>query len=614
MRIVIVGLALALAGVPPLQAGESTIAELKDLCSAELRYTGLEVKQPVTIHILARGGGGDYGWSYKSRQLFAYGWIIDASTRSPVWVMTIDNTSTTGDDREFDGSISLKPGKYEAYFTAYAFAYHTTFSHFISNVDHRMTPLFGTQEKPKGNVVTWFKSWWSDDIEKEWKNRCAEWGLELKVDDGKRSAIATYALLPRPEGCAVQALGLGDNVVLRKAFSVSKPTTVIINALGEGTSGKEMNDYGWIVDMKSRERIWSMEGRTMEPAGGAPKNLRVRRSMTLDAGNYLLYYVTDGSHSMDDWNAEPPYDPLRWGISVCAESPDERGNISEIPYEETQNVIVKLVGVRDNETRSEGFVLKEDSDVRIYAFGERSNARRTMADYGQILDARTREKVWSMDVDRTMHAGGAEKNRYIDEIIRLPRGSYVVTYTTDDSHAYDDWNDDPPFDPENYGITVMGAGPGFSSAMVGKYVETRDKNILAQIVRVRDDANASERFSLDRTTRLRVYAIGEGQNREMFDYGWIENAKTGAIVWEMTYSMTMHAGGGRKNRSVNTTVLLERGDYVLRFRSDDSHSFGDWNVDPPEDATYWGITVYRDEPVEAAAPAPPQPPAPPKKK
>ena len=612
MKKVVVGLALALAGVPSLLADESTVAHLNDLCTAELRYTGLEVKEPVTLHILARGGGGDYGWSYKSKTLFAYGWIIDAATRDPVWVMSADNTSKDGDDREFDGSITLKPGRYEAYFTAYAFAYHTTFSHFISNVDHRVTPLFAQPEQKNGNVVTWFKSWWSDDIEKEWKSRCEEWGMELKVPDAQGSAVATYPLPTRPEGCAVQAIGLGDNVVLRKAFSVSKPTPVVINAIGEGMSDKAMHDHGWIIDMKSRERIWSMEGRGITPAGGAPKNLRARRSMTLDEGSYVLYFVTDGSHSADDWNSEPPYDPLRWGITVCAENPADRGNITEIPYEETRNVIVKLVRIGNDEMRSEGFVLKEDAAVRVYAFGERSNSRRVMADYGQILDARTREKVWSMDVDRAMHAGGAEKNRYVDEIIRLPKGSYVVTYTTDDSHAYGDWNDDPPFDPDNYGITVMGAATGFSPAIVGKYVETRDKGILAQLVRIRDDADASERFTLDRTTRVRIYAIGEGQNREMFDYGWIESAKTGAIVWEMTYSMTLHAGGGRKNRSVNTTVLLEKGEYVLRYRSDDSHSFGGWNVDPPEDAMYWGITVYRDDLAEAVAP--PATPAPPKKK
>jgi hypothetical protein len=143
--------------------------------------------------------------------------------------------------------------------------------------------------------------------------------------------------------------------------------------------------------------------------------------------------------------------------------------------------------------------------------------------------------------------------------------------------------------------------------MVAKYVEQRDKNIIAQIVRAGDEADKSEAFRLDRTTRIRVYAIGEGQNREMYDYGWIEDARSGNVVWEMTYSMTFHAGGGRKNRVVKTTILLDKGEYRLRFKSDDSHSFGDWNVAPPEDQQYWGITLYKDE-GPTVPPPPPQPP------
>jgi len=139
-------------------------------------------------------------------------------------------------------------------------------------------------------------------------------------------------------------------------------------------------------------------------------------------------------------------------------------------------------------------------------------------------------------------------------------------------------------------------------------VEERDKNIVAQIVRMRDDADQSDNFKLDRSTRLRVYAIGEGQGREMYDYGWIEDARNGSVVWEMTYPMTFHAGGGRKNRMVNTTIMLDRGEYRLRWRSDDSHSYGDWNVDPPEDQEYWGITLYRDE-GPGVIPRPPQTPA-----
>ncbi len=81
----------------------------------------------------------------------------------------------------------------------------------------------------------------------------------------------------------------------------------------------------------------------------------------------------------------------------------------------------------------------------------------------------------------------------------------------------------------------------------------------------------------------------------MYDYGWIENASTGDVVWEMAYSMTFHAGGGRKNRMVNTTILLDKGEYKLHYVSDDSHSFDNWNTDPPDDPTMWGITLYEEK-------------------
>jgi hypothetical protein len=276
------------------------------------------------------------------------------------------------------------------------------------------------------------------------------------------------------------------------------------------------------------------------------------------------------------------------------------------PYTEDKNVIVSIAKVRDNETRNEGFTLGQGSAVRIYAFGERNNFNSTMADYGYILDAKTRDRVWSMDAARTNHGGGASKNRMVDEVISLPKGSYVVNYVTDDSHAYESWNALPPFDPDHYGITVMGAGEHFTKALVSKYVEERDKSIIAQIVRVGDNADREEKFALSRTTRVRIYSIGEGQNREMVDYGWIEDAKTGNVVWEMTYAMTFHAGGARKNRMVNTSIILDKGEYKLHYKTDDSHSYGNWNLDPPADQEYYGITLFRDEAVEAPSVPPAQ--------
>jgi hypothetical protein len=587
-----------------VSAGEKTFVSLKDFHDAELKYAGIEITTPVNFHVKALGAGGENSWGNKKDQMYAYGWIINADTRFPVWEMTTRNSTKSGDNRWFDGSVELQPGNYEVYFTAHAFYYHTTLSNMNVNVDHRNKPLFGTSEKKK-NFFSWFSEMWSDDISKEWDKQSPTWYLEVLADDSYSGSVSTFTPPKEPPYVVYKATGLGDHAFVRDAFELAEPTTLNVRALGEGKSGSELVDCGWIVNATTRERVWDMESNS-DYAGGASKNVKSFTDLTLPKGQYVVYYMTDDSHSMADWNDAPPFDPLNWGITLSVRKEQDLKSFKRIPYNEYQNVIVAITKVGDNESRSEGFTLKEDANVRVFAFGERSNNRRVMADYGSILDARTRNKVWTMDVDRTQHAGGASKNRYIDEVIRLPRGSYVVTYTTDDSHSYNDWNDDEPFDPDHYGITVMGAGSKFSGNIVAKYVEQRDKNIIAQIVRVGDDADRSEPFKLDRTTRIRIYAIGEGQNREMYDYGWIEDARTNNVVWEMTYSMTFHAGGGRKNRMVKTSIMLDKGEYRLRFKSDDSHSYGDWNVDPPEDQQYWGITLYRDE--GPAIPPPPPPP------
>jgi hypothetical protein len=611
-------------------AGEETVVSLRDFSKTELKYAGLVIAQPVTIHIRALGGGGDYGWTNKNDNMFAYGWILDAATRRPVWTMTADNTSKAGDDRQFDGTVSLQPGSYEVYFTAFAFALHSTFSHISTNVDHRNDPLFGDSRREKRNFFSWFKDFWSDDVTKEFLKRSPRWGMDLMVDASTAGAFAPFAPPRDIPNTVARAIGLGDNQCIRIAFEMLEPGSLHLYMLGERGNDADLADYGWIVNLADRKRVWDMAARPVDWAGGARKNIAFSGDVSLPKGQYQLYYITDGTHSMADWNLAPPSDPLDYGVTIAVNDPSDRRKFRQIQYNDYDNVIVSIVHPENSQHYAQGFTLKEDADVRVLCFGERSNARRLMADYGQILDARTRGKVWTMDVDRTYHGGGASKNRYIDEVIRLPRGSYEVTYTTDDSHTFDDWNSEPPFDPDHYGITVMGAGSRYSSAVVGKYIEERDKSIIAQIVRPGNDEDRAEAFHVDRATRVRIYGIGEGQGREMFDYGWIEDAKSGNIVWEMTYPMTFFAGGGRKNRMVNTTIMLDRGDYKLRWRSDDSHSYDDWNVDPPEDAEFWGITLFRDEggalvppPAPRAGeddedapsiPPPPHPPKPPKQR
>jgi CubicO group peptidase (beta-lactamase class C family) len=116
--------------------------------------------------------------------------------------------------------------------------------------------------------------------------------------------------------------------------------------------------------------------------------------------------------------------------------------------------------------------------------------------------------------------------------------------------------------------------------------------VVAQIAQVADSEDKTVAFTLPDSQQIRIFAIGEGQAGEMFDYGWIENADKGVSVWEMQEAETTHAGGATKNRKVDEVITLPAGDYKLRYKSDDSHSFDRWNSVPP-DINFWGIVLYK---------------------
>ena len=118
--------------------------------------------------------------------------------------------------------------------------------------------------------------------------------------------------------------------------------------------------------------------------------------------------------------------------------------------------------------------------------------------------------------------------------------------------------------------------------------------VIAQIKEVADDQNLTTVFTLPREQSVRVFALGEAQDGQTYDYGWIENAATGQTVWEMKEPQTTHAGGARRNRLVDVVVKLPSGSYRLHYKSDDSHSFDHWVVLPPH-LNFWGIALYTNE-------------------
>jgi hypothetical protein len=383
-----------------------------------------------------------------------------------------------------------------------------------------------------------------------------------------------------------------DDLYLDQGFELKESSKLTIRMLAEARDDGNF-DYGWIIDTGTRKRIWEFSLDDSEDAGGAYKNRFIAETVSLPAGKYVAIYISDDSHSPKKWNATPPYDPYLWGMAIRLENQSKANKIVKFEYKNfnEKNKILSITPTRDDDFHSKGFTLKKNTKIHIYALGE--GRRGEMFDYGWIVDAKTRHKVWEMDYDETVHAGGSNKNRLFDGNIDITAGNYIAYFVTDGSHSYNDWNASPPFDPRNWGLTISGADDNFSADQVSEFEETEDPNIIIQLTRMRDDERERSKFALKKDGEVRIYALGEGVRGEMYDYGWIEEAETGKVVWEMTYRKTDDAGGARKNRVFNDTILLKKGEYRLYYETDDSHSYNDWNANPPHDPIMWGITIYK---------------------
>ncbi len=245
---------------------------------------------------------------------------------------------------------------------------------------------------------------------------------------------------------------LGDDESVVEGFTLTRPMEVRVLALGEALNG-QLYDYGTILDATTRTPVWQMELHDTHHAGGADKNRMVDEVISLDAGSYLVHYVTDGSHSYEDWNAAAPSYPALWGITVLSpHGPVDRDVVRPYDDEDNDAVVARIVGVGDHELHEQWFTLEQDAEVMVYAIGE--GGASGMSDYAWIEDAGG-EVVWRMAYSDTDHAGGAQKNRVFDGILRIPAGEYRLVYQTDDSHSFGDWNAAAPEDPYSYGVTIF---------------------------------------------------------------------------------------------------------------------------------------------------------------
>lgn len=584
-------LMLVAGRAPALTAQSESLVDIRNLTPQELRSSAFVLSAPQSIQIEAVGGeprrdrhAGTWWSSGDSDEWHTWpaaAWILNASTREVVWDLREARTERSDDGlRRFSGSVLLPAGVYIAYYGSYP----ATSASYSGRFD--IASLFRSRSRRRD--ARYSGPYVDDGSFRQFALAIHGAGRPAAaghVDSAVRTFNASTVISLRPDS---------PSATLRSAFSLSRPTDMEVYAIGE-LRRDGASDYGWIMNADTRRRVWEMEYRHTEDAGGAHKNRMVHDTLHLPAGRYVAYFVSDDSHHPGDWNAVPPFDPEFWGLSLRVANAAARAGVRPIEWEPVPagQTIVSLTQIGDDELRSEGFTLLRPMDVRVHALGEGADKNGDLEDYTWIVDATSRRRVWSMRYEDTEDAGGATKNRLFDGTLHLDAGSYVVYYKSDGSHSFEKWNDAPPAESRYWGVSLFPASGSLDTSAIGPF-EPGHRNALAELLRVRNGRHPHMLFNLDHAAAVHVIAIGEGVDGEMVDYGWIENAETGDKVWEMTYGATTNAGGARKNRLYDGMIRLPAGRYELRYESDGSHAYGDWNDDPPDDPERWGITLLPD--------------------
>jgi hypothetical protein len=268
---------------------------------------------------------------------------------------------------------------------------------------------------------------------------------------------------------------IGPGADRRLGFTIRDSIDVMVHALGEVT-GSTVHDGARLLRRGAAGDpvpVWEMTADETVHAGGSRKNRLAEATLSLTPGSYVLAYYSDDSHDCSDWNADPPDEPSRWGVTLFVLDPDfdlrrvaveeEAGAVGETiavgaATDTTGGVqtgqrrtLVRLDRLGNNREVSARLEMPEDGAVRIYAIGEIVPSGRF--DHGWITDA-AGAVVWEMSRANTSPAGGSQKNRLFDGQVRLPAGTYTVHFRTDSRHAFGAFDQAPPTNPEAWGIRV----------------------------------------------------------------------------------------------------------------------------------------------------------------
>jgi len=115
-----------------------------------------------------------------------------------------------------------------------------------------------------------------------------------------------------------------------------------------------------------------------------------------------------------------------------------------------------------------------------------------------------------------------------------------------------------------------------------------------------NSADSTNTFTLSASKKVLIVSAGEMEYNPLdgmgnpYDFGWLMNEKGETVwsLWSKGDKTAAYAGGSYTQRIKADEIELPPGTYTTRYVSDAIHSFGRWNMRPPDNPHLWGINIY----------------------
>lgn len=436
-------------------------------------------------------------------------------------------------------------------------------------------------------------------------------------------AIVWFISGPREPGAVVSfGTSIDPNELHHVAFGVDQTVRLAVHAVGSFEGSDALAVYGWIVDRTTGAVVWQMLAENAMSERGTLAS--VDDTLSFEPGVYDAWFTSYGDPQMQVeetgggfferlgsfispdgriWYGDA--DRWRFRLSYAEESATEvvRGldgtegrPDKNIP--EPDGLIWTSGPARNRADHSYLFEVSDAVEVRLQGAGEVVQGE--MLDGARITRVFDDGEVWDMADAPLTWAGGSLKNQQVDTTITLLRGFYKASFTTDQSHAYDNWTGNPPLNPVRWGLTMTVADTAASTRIAAFDPWNGRLPRIASFSCVGADELLEDTFTLPATTAVMISSVGEIIGSSAYDYAVLLRQPPDTVgteeVWSMEEAATRPAGGTDKNRLAEAVLTLAPGTYVLSYRTDDSHDCGEFNSDPPDNPDRWGATLFAIDP------------------